>query len=145
MAAYYWIGRVRWPAWLFVAMLAVLVAAARLDLLFAVSPLALSYAIFWMAARLPLRQFGRRMDLSYGLYIYAAPLQQAFIYLGLTALGLPVFVAASLGVATAFAWLSWTFIERPALAAKDAGWRDLLPGRRPPAEAPSEPAPGPNS
>jgi peptidoglycan/LPS O-acetylase OafA/YrhL len=54
-------------------------------------------------------------DLSYGIYIYSFPCQQLLYAAGVAAAGLPVYFAASLLASAGCAWLSWTFIERPAL------------------------------
>ncbi len=82
----------------------------------------------------PLRAAANRCDLSYGVYIYAAPIQQAAIQLvptitasGVTAIVvLPVFVLA---------WLSWTLVEKPAMGLRRA-LVAMVSGRRPVAIAP---------
>jgi peptidoglycan/LPS O-acetylase OafA/YrhL len=56
-----------------------------------------------------------RNDLSYGIYIYSFPCQQVLFAAGLSAIGLPLFFAISLIVSLGCAWLSWYFIEKPAL------------------------------
>jgi peptidoglycan/LPS O-acetylase OafA/YrhL len=82
--------------------------------------LALPIAVLWIATHLPLRDVDRHVDLSYGLYIYAFPLQQLCAVLGFFAAGLTVFTAVPLAGALGLAALSWFAIERPCLAAKDA-------------------------
>ena len=59
-------------------------------------------------------------DYSFGIYIYAAPITQLLV------LVFPkiadywfLFAICTLGVTFMFAWLSWTFIERPALRLKE--------------------------
>jgi peptidoglycan/LPS O-acetylase OafA/YrhL len=54
-------------------------------------------------------------DLSYGIYIYSFPCQQLLFAAGFASAGLPIYCAASLLASAGCAWLSWTFIERPAL------------------------------
>lgn len=72
----------------------------------------------------PLRDLTNRYDLSFGIYIYACPLQQALIglYSGLS-------IAAGMAAATALvlpiALLSWVLIERPALAQRSAWTRRI--------------------
>jgi peptidoglycan/LPS O-acetylase OafA/YrhL len=71
------------------------------------------------SATLPgLSDLGRYGDFSYGIYIYAFPVQQLFIYWGLMALpfavGLGITVIAILSLAVA----SWHWIEKPALQLK---------------------------
>lgn len=75
-----------------------------------------------------MRNAGKFGDLSSGIYIYAWPVQQvtvAYLPGAHFMLLLAIFLAAT----TTLAWLSWHFIERPALAFKPggAGW---LAGRR---------------
>jgi peptidoglycan/LPS O-acetylase OafA/YrhL len=65
-----------------------------------------------------IRSFNDWGDSSYGVYIYAFPIQQtlAFLFPGMSLLAMVAFSAsASLGVAA----LSWTLIEKRALALKD--------------------------
>jgi peptidoglycan/LPS O-acetylase OafA/YrhL len=88
-------------------------------------PLAGGYLLLFtgFSPRLPLSGFGRRGDLSYGLYVYAYPVQQLAIHLAGGRLhpliGCAVALPATLGLAA----LSWRFVEAPALARK--------PGARP--------------
>lgn len=56
-----------------------------------------------------------KTDLSYGIYIYSFPCQQLLFSFGVADAGVVVFFAASLLVSAGCAWLSWTFIEKPAL------------------------------
>ncbi len=78
--------------------------------------LALSYATFW-AAYVPggaLRAFNRLGDYSYGIYIYAFPLQGLVVWLyGPQAAWTNIVLAFPLTLACAV--LSWHWIEAPAL------------------------------
>lgn len=85
------------------------------------------------------RRFNALGDYSYGIYIYAFPLQQALLAL-VPGLG-PYGLMAGSGVLTlACAWASWHFIEHRALDAKKPvvqrlrGWLGLAPPLAPPAE-----------
>jgi peptidoglycan/LPS O-acetylase OafA/YrhL len=89
----------------------------RLD---AVLPIFGSYLLLACALtrRLPLAGFGRPGDFSYGLYLYAYPIQQLVLYLcGGRASPLLV-LGASFPLALAAAVLSWRWVEEPALARK---------------------------
>ena len=81
-----------------------------------------------------LRDAGRIGDLSYGIYLYAWPVQQ----LGVWALGKDrpylLMLGVSLVGAVAMGWLSWHLVERRALA--------LKPRRAPAAAGPAVSAPG---
>ena len=83
-----------------------------------ITPIFGTYFIFWAAYSVPrwLKTIGSRNDISYGVYLYAFPLQQAywqlsqwnylpqslFSHLAMTALG-----AIGLG------WASWILVEKP--------------------------------
>lgn len=92
----------------------------------ALSPALEAYAVIALALvpAGPLRLYNRLGDYSYGTYIYAFPLEQSLVVLlpGLTPHRL---FAYALALTLPFAWASWTFIEKPALA--------LKPRRRKPA------------
>lgn len=80
------------------------------------------------AAHLPipyLGAFGRAGDFSYGIYIYHYPVQQALIQITANALLLPALFGLSFAVTFALAFLSWHFVEKRALAAKNLGAEDL--------------------
>ncbi len=76
-----------------------------------------SYAVLWLAltpkVRLP--DLARWGDVSYGLYIWAFPVQQLAVHLLGNRGGWGLNIAVSLPIALALAWLSWRFIEAPAL------------------------------
>ena len=57
-----------------------------------------------------------RNDLSYGIYIYHMPIINLFIFQGLV--GMTWHLAAVLGIVFCAAFLSWRFVERPALSRK---------------------------
>jgi len=65
-----------------------------------------------------LRQAGRFGDISYGLYLYAFPVQQLLLYLrpGIPA---PILICALITLPLAF--LSWHFVEKQALRIKPGG------------------------
>jgi peptidoglycan/LPS O-acetylase OafA/YrhL len=82
-----------------------------------VGQLTLPYAVLVLGYRAPevVDQVMRRIgDLSYGTYIYAFPVQQTVIHYdkGIGPLGL---IAATVPITYACAFLSWRFVERPAL------------------------------
>jgi peptidoglycan/LPS O-acetylase OafA/YrhL len=75
-----------------------------------------SYAALYAAMSFSFapRIAGRRVDLSYGLYLYGWPTQQVLLhFFHLSPLAL---FAASLPTTAAIAYLSWTFVEAPALS-----------------------------
>lgn len=88
----------------------------------------LPYLVLYSAhLRIPgLNSFGRRGDFSYGLYIYAYPIQQSLVCATGGALGLPEFCALSLALTFPLAFLSWNLIERRALALKESGPKEIF-------------------
>ncbi|WP_369045044.1 acyltransferase family protein [Sinomonas sp. P10A9] len=60
-----------------------------------------------------------RNDLSYGLYIYAFPVQQLLVDMGTAPWGVLPNAVATLAIALGLAWLSWRLIEKPALSLKN--------------------------
>jgi len=76
---------------------------------------ALSYGLLWLAYVPDFRWFNRIGDYSYGIYIFAFPIQQTLVWALPPLKPLELFVAA-LPPTLLFAILSWHFIEKPALA-----------------------------
>lgn len=94
--------------------------------------------LLWLGGRLPIR-WGARNDLSYGIYIYAFPMQQ---FLAITlADSLPFLVTCLIALALATAWAaaSWFWIEKPALNLKHLGPRNKLTASARPVRLVSEP------
>ncbi len=82
-------------------------------------PIAGSYLLLFLACwtRLPLQRFGRYGDFSYGLYVFAYPIQQAIVQ-AMPAVSIPLFFALAFPPTLGLAMLSWRLIEAPALARK---------------------------
>ena len=79
--------------------------------------LALGYGVFWLGV-VPggaIRRFNRLGDYSYGVYIYAFPVQGLVAYLTPHPTPL-IMIAVALPVTLCLAVLSWHWVERPALA-----------------------------
>lgn len=75
-------------------------------------------SLIWLIAYYrPLTRIHLRHDLSYGIYIYAFPVQQAITEVSLAhGLSKAVCLALSLALVLLLAMLSWLYIERPAIA-----------------------------
>ena len=85
----------------------------------------IAYTTLWLAQHPRLRlPVSRRIgDVSYGLYVYAFPIQQTLVWLS-PAIGPWALFAASFAATSLVAWGSWHRIEKPALALKGraSGW-----------------------
>jgi peptidoglycan/LPS O-acetylase OafA/YrhL len=94
-------------------------AAAGTGLL-VVLPIFGTYGLLYLAfsQRLRLTKFGRRGDLSYGLYLYAYPVQQLLVLYFGQHLNAYTLTVIAFPIASGFAWLSWRYVEAPALRLK---------------------------
>jgi peptidoglycan/LPS O-acetylase OafA/YrhL len=97
---------------------AVLAAAALTDHVQAVGAMPLAYLLIWLGSVLPLQAVGRRNDISYGVYIYAFPIQQLLVLAGAAALGVLPFTLLCIVCTVPIAALSWFFVEEPAMRLK---------------------------
>jgi peptidoglycan/LPS O-acetylase OafA/YrhL len=82
--------------------------------------LALAYSTLLVAA-LPWRVLtglGRWGDFSYGMYMFAFPVQQSIVHFGGAALWLPLDIAICFAVTLCCAAISWHLVEYPALQLK---------------------------
>ena len=79
------------------------------------SALFLGYLALWASTKPfgPLRAFANRSDLSYGVYIYAGPVQQTLIHFAPGLAPATLTIAAML-ITAPLAMASWTIVERPA-------------------------------
>jgi peptidoglycan/LPS O-acetylase OafA/YrhL len=118
----FWVFRDRIPmnGWLFAVLFAALLAGGAVPrYFFWVYPLTIAYVVLWLAY-VPggwIRGFNRLGDYSYGIYIYAYPVQQMLFATipGITPVEMILGAAAS---TIALAMLSWHFVEKPMLARK---------------------------
>jgi peptidoglycan/LPS O-acetylase OafA/YrhL len=85
-----------------------------------VFPIAGTYLLLFLACwpMLPLQRFGRFGDFSYGLYVFAYPIQQAIVQWAGPAVSVSAFFGLAFVPTLALAMLSWRFIEAPSLARK---------------------------
>jgi peptidoglycan/LPS O-acetylase OafA/YrhL len=85
----------------------------------------LVYAVFWLAYVPNLHWFNRAGDYSYGLYIYAFPIEQALRQYFPAILPLELFATAAV-LTLGCAMLSWHLVEQPALKLKKVKFRELI-------------------
>ncbi len=98
-----------------VAALGVTVASsALLNYQLAAAPF-LAYALIGAGALIKHERSTLRHDMSYGMYIYAFPMQQLLAIAGATALPVWAFAIASIGATFPLAALSWFAVEQPVM------------------------------
>lgn len=116
-AFYVWRSRVV-LSWLLAAILAVAATLLRQTALFEPAfILAIAYGTFVLAYRVggPIRHFNRVGDYSYGMYVYAFPVQQAAVAIAGPMSPIENMVLA-FPVTLLLAIASWYLVEKPALA-----------------------------
>lgn len=95
--------------------LAVLVGALRFGSFRVFGPLLLPYVVLYVAFSLPSTKFDRSADISYGLYLYAFPIQQVLSQIGFTRFGPTAYMLAAWLLTIPVAALSYFVVEAPAL------------------------------
>ena len=80
-----------------------------------------AYLLFYLATRQvrSLLQFGKYGDFSYGMYIFAFPVQQTLIHLFGGEMVPMINMAMAIPITLVFAAASWHFIEKPSLRLKN--------------------------
>jgi peptidoglycan/LPS O-acetylase OafA/YrhL len=84
-------------------------------------PFALPYVLIWVAQnpRVPFQRWGRYGDFSYGLYLYAYPMQQLLVrFSGQKSAPIALFVW-SMALTMPLAIASWYLVERPFMRLKE--------------------------
>lgn len=114
---WYFLGdRIKLGLWPFVLTLVLMCVLFATGVASWVGQLPFAFLLLWLGARLPIR-LGSRNDISYGVYVWAFPVQQFVIVLGLAWLGPWGTALLSLLVTLPIGWASWRFVEKPCLDA----------------------------
>lgn len=121
--------RAGWPTFLFVTGGMALYGLTGNDYLALV--LGLPALTLWIGTKSwpVLRNAGRFGDLSYGVYIYAWPMQQLVIAYMPKGSSYFALLAVSLAVVLLMAWGSWRYVEKPALRRKPLNLPDVRFGK----------------
>jgi peptidoglycan/LPS O-acetylase OafA/YrhL len=82
------------------------------------APFVIAYLITWLSINLPFQGWDKKGDYSYGMYIYASPVQHFFSHWNFFELGFLPYFMICIFTTLPFAILSWNFIEKPALKLK---------------------------
>lgn len=105
--------------WSLVAVcVAIVLAAGQLPDYRVVGGLPLAYAVIVSASLIHSPRLRLRTDVSYGLYIYAYPIQQLLAVCGVARLHPALFFLVALACALPVAALSWFLVEKPAMSLK---------------------------
>jgi peptidoglycan/LPS O-acetylase OafA/YrhL len=115
MTCYQFRDFLRWRGWLAGISAALLVAGCVGGFHAFVWPFALPYLVLYLAHRLPLQYVEKWGDFSYGIYIYAFPLQQLLSAAGVQHWGFIAYFSASVVLAVAAGMASWRWIESPVI------------------------------
>ncbi len=73
----------------------------------------LAYLLIWIGSVLPSPSLVQRHDISYGVYIYAFPVQQLLVLTGIHERGLLLYDVVALACTVPLATASWLLVERP--------------------------------
>jgi len=111
---------------LFVCLVVAAVVGLRMGLHNVVGPVALPYILLYLGKKLPLRKISKWGDYSYGIYIYAFPIQQTLVFFGINSYGIVCYFALSVLITLLLAIMSWCFIEKPCLGLKGLELNSLL-------------------
>jgi peptidoglycan/LPS O-acetylase OafA/YrhL len=103
--------------YLFITLITVALTAFYFHLLHQILTFIAPYMVIWLALTLPLQQFTKYGDFSYGIYIYAYPIQQLLIIFHLNN-NLYIYFLLEILVTLLLAITSWYLIESPALNLK---------------------------
>ncbi|SPM43092.1 Peptidoglycan/LPS O-acetylase OafA/YrhL, contains acyltransferase and SGNH-hydrolase domains [Mycobacterium numidiamassiliense] len=106
----------RWP--LVAVSVVVVLASSLLSDYRLVAALPLAYALLVSGALIHSTRLRLRTDLSYGVYIYAFPIQQLLVIGGLASLNPMVFAVIAAVATLPVAALSWFLVEKPAMSLK---------------------------
>jgi peptidoglycan/LPS O-acetylase OafA/YrhL len=115
MAAYVYRDRLPLGGWLAATLWTLAIFLRQTPAWHLMFPLSIAYGSLWLGMVRPLRVYHRLGDYSYGVYIYAFPVQQA-----VAAIASPMspwtMMAVAFPITLVLAILSWHFAEAPALA-----------------------------
>ncbi|MEK6745037.1 MAG: acyltransferase [Nitrospirota bacterium] len=103
--------------WAALLLLPLFVVANKLPLSELIRYAVLPYIVLYVAySDIAFIKFFQKMDVSYGVYVYAFPIQQTVVHYYYGQLGTYTILMMSLAIVLAVSYLSWRFVEKPSLA-----------------------------
>ena len=116
VTAYLWRDRIPLNATGFVLSVAAFVVLSVVNVGAALVPFILGYATIYLGmVRFPKLPFFSSGDYSYGIYLYAFPIQQSVHYFLPSMREWYLNIALSVPITVLIAWASWILVEKPAL------------------------------
>ncbi|MBZ0304019.1 MAG: acyltransferase [Anaerolineae bacterium] len=109
--AYLYADRIPMRRSLFVVSLALMILSAYVAYYRVVALFTYPYMLLWLAFHLPITKWAKYGDFSYGMYLYAFPIQRILAQLGVNKLGVWGYILVAAGVTAVFAVLSYHLVE----------------------------------
>jgi peptidoglycan/LPS O-acetylase OafA/YrhL len=102
------------------ASIAIVISFSWIKCIDEVLPFAGTYLLFFIAyhRRIPFGNFARYGDFSYGVYLYAWPVQQVLVYFFYSSLNPWILFFSAFCITTMLAFCSWHLVEKPFLKLK---------------------------
>jgi peptidoglycan/LPS O-acetylase OafA/YrhL len=122
-AVFYLLGdRIPYSKPLFAISVLIVVLSMAVNGMQTVLPICGVYALIWVsfAQELKLQNWGHKVDLSYGVYLYAWPVQQTVIHLSHQTIGPYMLTLIALPITCLLATVSWYVVEQPFLKMKSS-------------------------
>jgi peptidoglycan/LPS O-acetylase OafA/YrhL len=91
-----------------------------------IAPLALPYLFLWLGCKLPIHRFDAHGDYSYGLYLYAFPVQQMLVSFHVQEKGFAFYFLEATLLTGILAFLSYRCVEAPCLKLKHISLQGFL-------------------
>ena len=114
---YIWRDHIPLNRWLFCLSAGSFLLSTSMGLASWLVPIEIGYATIWLGLlKVPQIPFFGNGDYSYGLYLYAFPIQQTIVYLWPAMRCWYWNIALALPLAISAAYLSWNYIEKPVLS-----------------------------
>lgn len=107
---------IKYNKWLFLLALSVIILRCFFVIVNPLIFIAFAYIILYIAQlKSPLNHYGRYGDFSYGMFLYAFPIQQCIIQVTDRNISMTMLILLSMILTLPFAFLSWKLIESKAL------------------------------
>jgi peptidoglycan/LPS O-acetylase OafA/YrhL len=118
-AFYVWKDKIAMDWKLFVLALVLAIYCISINQFAIISPLAVTYGLLFISSTLPIKRIPKKIgDLSYGVYIYSAPIQIVLTSAGFSEFGYWPYVFASVVLSLVAGYLSYHLVEKRFLVRK---------------------------